>query len=152
MTPADFIAALRDPARASAVKSKIPASFTIAQAALESGWGKSELATRGFNLFGVKADAPWKGDILTMPTREFLQGAWVTVAARWRRYPDWLACLDDHAAFLMKNPRYHLAFLTTTPEAFAKAIAAAGYATDPAYAGKIIATINAHNLKELDQP
>ncbi len=91
MNPNDFISAISPAARASAKTTKIPASFVVAQGALESGWGTSALSKQGFNLFGVKADAAWHGDVLTMDTREFLKGQWVTVAAKWRKYPNWQA-------------------------------------------------------------
>ena len=152
MKPDDFIKAIGPAAQASAAKTKIPASFTVAEAALESGWGSSQLAAQGFNLFGVKADKAWKGDTLTMRTREFLKGQWVVVPALWRKYADWLGCIEDHAAFLMANPRYRLAFTgDRTGEDFARAVAAAGYATDPKYADKIVSVIRAHNLSELDK-
>lgn len=153
MKPDEFIKAISPSAQASAAKTKIPASFTIAEAALESGWGTSQLAAQGFNLFGVKADKAWKGDTLTMRTREFLKGEWVIVPALWRKYADWLGCIEDHAAFLLANPRYKAAFaLCGDVHAFTAAIAAAGYATDPHYADKIMAVIHSHNLVVLDTP
>lgn len=152
MTPAEFIATISAAAQASMLATKIPASFIIAQAALESGWGKSQLVTFGRNLFGVKADPAWKGEVLTMQTKEFLKGQWVTVPALWRKYPDWLACLNDHAAFLLTNRRYRPAFAhCDDAEAFSRAIAAAGYATDPEYANKIVSVIRAHNLIQFDK-
>lgn len=151
MTPKDFIAAISPAARASAAKTKIPASFTVAEAALESGWGASQLALQAHNLFGVKADTSWRGAVLTMNTREFINGHWIMEPAHWRSYADWQGAIDDHAAFLLTNPRYHLAFFgKRTGEDFARQVAAAGYATDPAYADKIIAVIRAHNLAALD--
>ncbi len=146
MTPEEFIAAIGPAARASAAKTKIPASFTVAQAALESGWGKSQLAGQAFNLFGVKADASWRGAVLELPTKEWLRGEWVTITARWRRYAGWLECLDDHARFLLDNPRYRPAFQFTDGRRFASAVAAAGYATDPTYAAKIISIIDGRGL------
>ncbi|WP_229207717.1 MULTISPECIES: glycoside hydrolase family 73 protein [unclassified Duganella] len=151
MTPVEFIAAVGPAARASMATTRIPASFTVAQAALESSWGKSQLAVQARNLFGVKASAGWAGDILTMDTREFIKGRWVVVPARWRKYPDWLACIDDHAQFLLKNPRYKPAFACHEAESFVRAVAAAGYATDPQYANKIIAVIRGRNLTALDK-
>jgi flagellum-specific peptidoglycan hydrolase FlgJ len=152
VTPTDFIAAIAPAARASMSASKIPASFTIAEAALESAWGASGLAVQARNLFGVKADASWKGDVLVMNTREFLHGAWTIVIAKWRKYADWRGCMDDHAAFLHSNRRYFAAFSHAgDAEAFAHAIAAAGYATDPAYANKIISVMRAHNLAQFDK-
>ena len=150
MKPDDFIAVIRNAAIASAAESGIPASFTIAEAALESAWGQSQLALQAKNLFGVKADASWHGDVLTMNTREYLKGQWVIVPARWRKYQDWQGCMDDHAAFLHGNPRYHGCFPAKDGPSFARAVAAAGYATDPQYADKLIAIMRAHNLALLD--
>lgn len=150
--PAEFFVAIGPAAQASAATSGVPASFVLAQGALESAWGESKLARGGCNLFGVKADAAWQGEVLLLPTREYLQGQWVTVQARWRKYPDWLACIDDHAAFLRRNKRYRPAF--TGPrdgESFARAVAAAGYATDPAYADKVVSIIRRHGLAVFDQ-
>lgn len=150
MKPADFIQTLAPAAHASMLVTRIPASFVIAEGALESGWGASALASEGFNLFGVKADPSWKGATLTMRTREFLKGKWVIVPALWRKYANWSACITDHASFLLDNPRYKPAFCHKDGEGFARAVAAAGYATDPQYANKIIEVIRAHNLSALD--
>ena len=61
MKPQEFIALVGPAAQASAANTGVPASFTVAQAALESGWGTSSLAKDGKNLFGVKADPAWRG-------------------------------------------------------------------------------------------
>lgn len=151
MTPKEFIAAIGPAAQESARKTGIPASFSIAEAALESGWGRSLLAQQARNLFGVKADSSWHGDILTMNTREYLHGQWVMVPAKWRKYPDWLGAIGDHAAFLMNNPRYHAAFQHHDGVSFAKAVAAAGYATDPDYADKLASIIRVHALTAFDE-
>lgn len=151
MTPDEFIAAIAPAAQKTKIVSKIPASFTIAQAALESTWGRSQLAQAACNLFGVKADASWGGATLSLPTTEYVKGQPVTVQALWRKYPDWHACTDDHAKFLTTNKRYLPAFShAADSEAFAQAIQLAGYATDPNYASKLIAVIRTHNLKAYD--
>jgi flagellum-specific peptidoglycan hydrolase FlgJ len=150
MAPQDFINLIGPAAQVSASATGVPASFTVAEAALESAWGESLLARDGKNLFGVKADAAWQGDVLTLNTREFLHGDWVVVPARWRKYGDWQGCMDDHAAFLHQNERYAPCFECATGEAFATAVAQAGYATDPDYAAKIIAIIHQHGLDTLD--
>ena len=85
-----------------------------------------------------------------MNTKEFIKGHWVAVPALWRKYPSWQASIDDHAAFLKRNPRYKACFACTTAQAFAKALSQAGYATDPAYADKVIGLIKQHNLMALD--
>ena len=150
MSPKDFIAGIGPAARASALRTKIPASFVVAEGALESAWGTSRLAAEGFNLFGVKADPSWHGAVITMPTREFSSGRWVVVPARWRKYDNWQSSIDDHATFLLSNPRYQGAFASTTGATFARAVAAAGYATDPDYASKIVSIIATYALDSLD--
>lgn len=121
--------------------SGVPADFTIAQAALESAWGESLLAKKAKNLFGIKADKSWRGEVLTMPTREFLDGKWIVVNAKWRCYATYGECVNDHADFFRRNPRYAACFKCKTAEGFAIEVARAGYATDPAYGAKLVATI-----------
>jgi flagellar rod assembly protein/muramidase FlgJ len=152
MTPQDFIAAIGPDAQTNAAQTNIPASFVVADAALESGWGSSGLTQKAMNLFGVKADSSWTGPTYSIPTREYLNGQWVMEQALFREYSNWLGSIQDHAAFLIDNPRYAPAFSATDGPSFAQAVAAAGYATDPQYAQKIIAIINAHNLTSLDAP
>ncbi|MDQ7981341.1 glucosaminidase domain-containing protein [Paraburkholderia sp. SARCC-3016] len=152
MKPEEFIAAIAPAAQDLAARTKIPASFTVAQAALESSWGASKLAQLGFNLFGVKADRSWTGPTLSLPTTEYLGGKPTTVQALWRKYDSWLASLEDRARFLLDNPRYRAAFLCTDGESFAAAVQAAGYATDPQYAMKILAIMRGRNLHSLDGP
>lgn len=152
MIPSEFIMRLTLGAQASAKLSGVPASITIAQAALESAWGESGLARNGNNLFGIKADSLWRGETLTMNTREFIKGQWVVVPALWRKYPSWQASTQDHAAFLRRNKRYAACFACTTGKAFAREVAKAGYATDPAYADKLISMIDKYQLEALDLP
>lgn len=148
MTPDDFIDRIAPDAKKCAAKTGIPASFTVAQAALESGWG---VHTPANNLFGIKADPSWKGDFVDLSTTEYIDGVETKVMAKFRAYPDWLSSLLDHAAFLTKNKRYEPAFACHDGESFAKAVAAAGYATAPNYAEEICAVIKAHALDALDQ-
>ena len=152
MKPHDFIALIGPAAQASRLQTGIPASFVVAQAALESGWGESGLAKRAKNLFGIKADRSWAGQRITLNTREFLNKQWVVTPADWRTYPDWQACLVDHGQFLRRNKRYATCFACTTGKAFAQAVAKAGYATDPRYADKLIAMIDKYQLEALDPP
>lgn len=133
-------------------KTGVPASFTIAEAALESGWGSSRLATEGCNYFGVKADSSWAGDVLSLDTREYLSGQWTMVPAVWRKYADFDACLVDHGNFFKSNPRYAHCFSAPNGEAFAWGVQHAGYATDPQYATKLIEVMRAHNLAQYDAP
>lgn len=147
MTSAEFIAKIRPGADLCEAQKGIPSEFTVAQAALESGWGKSFLTVKSNNLFGIKADRSWTGPTLTMMTSEHMNGQWVRIPAIWRRYDTWADCLLDHADFFHVNPRYRLALeFAHDPIKFAIAVAGAGYATDPDYADKIIRIIKVHDL------
>lgn len=147
MTPKDFIAQLSAPAQALAKTTKIFASFTIAQAALESGWN---LSAPGNNIFSIKADKSWHGAVVLENTHEVINKVSTPVTAQFRAYASYLDSLQDHAQFLITNPRYKPAFETTNGIDFTKAVAAAGYATGLNYAQTIIEIINEHNLLALD--
>ncbi len=150
MKPQEFISKIAMAAQYAAQQTGVPASISIAQAALESGWGESGLTKAGNNLFGIKADSRWRGETLTLDTKEFLKGQWVVVPAKWRKYSSWQASIDDHAAFLKCNLRYLPCFECVTPDAFARALAKAGYATDPIYADKVIGVMSKYNLTTFD--
>src|SRR5512135_678405 len=150
MIPKDFIDSLAPAAIASMRNTRVPASFVIAEGALESAWGQSMLFREGLNMFGVKADVSWKGAVLIMPTREFIKGTWCVVQARWRKYDTLLACVNDHAQFFLTNRRYAGCFAAKNGEEFAMAVAKTGYATDPQYAQKIITIMRQHNLAQYD--
>ena len=142
MTPSDFIEKIRPGADLCEATKGIPSGFTVAQAALESGWGKSFLAVKSNNLFGIKADKSWTGPTHEMMTTEYIKGQAVRVSAKWRSYDSWAACLLDHADFFHVNPRYSEALkYPHDPFRFAEEISRAGYATDPRYADKIIGVI-----------
>jgi flagellum-specific peptidoglycan hydrolase FlgJ len=155
MTPQTFIALLLKPAQVAQAATGIPASFTIAQAAVESAWGASGQCLQDFNYFGIKAQPGdgWHGETQMWPTREVLHGVAEIETCAFRKYPDLTAGLEDHAAFLTGNPRYAAAFSHKDDScAFAAAVAAAGYATDPHYAEIICSIIDGHNLKQYDKP
>lgn len=148
-TPAGFIAAIAPAAQACAKRTGVPASVTVAQAALESSWGRR---APGMNLFGIKADASWRGPMTSQVTHEVVGGQSVQITARFRAYDTWQGSIDDHAAFLTGNPRYRPAFEFKDGPSFARAIAKAGYATDPLYADKLIAIMSTRGLGALDHP
>jgi len=147
MTPIQFIAAIHLGAQECEIKKGIPAAFTIGQAALESAWGESGLTKKACNLFGIKASKGWQGPTVTMMTTEHINGQDIRVPATWRSYDSWADCLLDHAEFFHVNPRYAKALqFPHDGIRFAIEVAAAGYATDPLYAEKIIKIIHNHNL------
>lgn len=147
MTPADFIATIGPAAQTCARRTGVPASVTVAQAALESSWGKN---CPGFNLFGIKADSSWSGPFTTQETHEVVRGQTILITAEFRAYQDWNGSIEDHAAFLVSNPRYKPAFATQNAVEFAKQLQACGYATDPLYADKLISIMSTRNLAALD--
>lgn len=153
MTPAKFLATIVPQAQQSQRDTGISAAAIIAQAALESSWGRSGLTAKANNLFGIKASAAWTGATVGMPTKEFTGGQWVTVPAKWRAYPDWHASINDHARFLFTNPRYRPALaVRSEPEPFCVQLQSCGYATDPNYADLLISIIHGRKLDQYDVP
>ena len=148
----NFIQKVGALASADMKKSGVLASLTIAQAILESGWGTSELATGGNALFGIKATKTWKGKVYCKDTKECYDGVnMVTVSnATFRAYDSWEESITDHSAFLKANKRYKAVIGETDYKKACEAIKAAGYATDPEYAEKLIKLIEGNDLVEFD--
>ena len=147
MTPAEFIDQMLPGARACQRTAGIPASFTIAQAALETGWGSR---VRGNNLFGIKADRSWRGPTVDVPTHEVVNGTSIAIVAKFRAYPNWAACIEDRAQFFLRMPRYAACFREKTGAGWARAVAAAKYATDPKYADLLISIMDGRELQRFD--
>lgn len=127
------------------------ASLTIAQAILESGWGKSSLSTVGKALFGIKASTSWKGKVYNAKTQECYDGStFVTINAAFRAYDSWEESISDHSALLCSLSRYKDVIGETDYKKACKAIHSAGYATDPKYADKLINLIETYNLNQFD--
>lgn len=151
MKPEVFIASIAVPAQASAKRTGVPASVTIAQAALESGWGESELYQKAKNIFGVKVYPGWQGSIFKLQTREYVHGHPVMVPADWCMYDSYAECIADHARFLKDEPRYAGCFgHGYSGVEFAIEVQRAGYSTDPDYAQKIASIIHQHGLAQYD--
>lgn len=148
MKPQEFLDKIVPAAQACQRSSGIPASFTIAQAALESGWGAK---APGNNLFGIKADPAWKGPVVNFATHEeYVKGVLMPITAKFRAYRSWGESLADHAEFFRENQRYAACFQETTGHGWARAAARVGYATDKNYADLIISVINGRNLTRFD--
>ncbi|EMC0022912.1 flagellar assembly peptidoglycan hydrolase FlgJ [Enterobacter cloacae] len=140
-----FIARLLRPAQAAAQQSGLHPHLILAQAALESGWGKREIPAAdgrpSHNLFGIKATGDWRGKTTEITTTEYINGVKQKVKAAFRVYDSYEHALSDYAKLLTKNPRYRGVAQSASPEQGAKALQAGGYATDPAYAKKLITII-----------
>ncbi len=153
-TPEKFISVVAEAAQDSQRNTRVPASVTIAQAILESDWGNSKLASKAFNLFGIKAQrGPGPAGVIKIDTWEVLGGANAVVNDAFRAYHNIFESVEDHGHFLSDNKRYAAAFnVTNDPGEFARRIQAAGYATDPSYASKLIKLMDKYNLYQYDVP
>ncbi|WP_025759757.1 flagellar assembly peptidoglycan hydrolase FlgJ [Enterobacter sichuanensis] len=140
-----FIARLLRPGQAAAQQSGLHPHLILAQAALESGWGKREIPAAdgrpSHNLFGIKATGDWQGKTTEITTTEYINGVKQKVKAAFRVYDSYEHALADYAKLLTRNPRYRGVVQSGSPEQGAKALQAGGYATDPAYAKKLITII-----------
>ena len=137
----------------------VPASVAIAQSIIESGWGQSSLTLVDNNYFGIKCPAygsPYVSGCTDYSTTEYYDGQYVTIQAGFRRYNSPTDSFLDHGFFLsLGDPnntanRYYPAFHTGSSQGFIRAVAAAGYATDPTYANKIISVMDRYNLYQYD--
>ena len=142
-----FIQKHDDAAKAAEVQTGIPASFMIAQAAHESGWGKREITgkdgTPSFNVFGIKATAGWTGKVAEVQTTEYINGKPQKVMAKFRAYDSYEDSFKDYARLIGTNARYKdVVAKADTAEGFARGLQKAGYATDPDYASKLARVIN----------
>ncbi len=127
-------------------------SLTIAQAILESGWGRSTLTRKANALFGIKADRHWQGRVYACQTKECCDGVTFTEeTAVFRAYDSWEDSIADHTAFLCGLSRYRAVTAAKDYRTACRAVQAAGYATDPAYAEKLVRLIEQYGLYRFDE-
>ena len=141
-------------AQAAEAQTGIPATFMVAQAAHETGWGRKEIrnadGSPSYNLFGIKASAGWSGPTTDVTTTEYLNGKAQKVTQRFRAYSSYEESFADYARMMKDSPRYAKLTQTTAASSataadgsrFARGLQRAGYATDPAYAEKLTKMIN----------
>jgi len=139
----EFVETLMPYAEEAADELDITPQVLIAQAALETGWGKHvQTLPNGessYNVFNIKADSRWNGEQLKVNTLEYRDGIAQKERASFRVYDSYQESFRDYVDFIKNNPRYEMALETTAdPEAYAKELQQAGYATDPHYADKVI--------------
>jgi len=144
--PKDFVSALTADAKRVQDKIKVPFEVVIAQAALETGWGqkiiKTDSGESSNNLFNIKADSRWTGDKTHKETLEFENGAMVKKREPFRVYDTIGESVNDYLDLLTGSERYQGALeKAENVEQFLHGIQGAGYATDPDYAKKIMATL-----------
>lgn len=129
-------------------------SIILGQAILESNWGKSTLASKYNNLFGIKAYGDQKK--VSLETKEFVNEEWITIQGDFKVYDSWEQSMDDHTQLFVQgvdwNPALYEKVITATNyQEATQALQDAGYATDPGYAQKIIQVIETYHLNQYDR-
>jgi flagellar protein FlgJ len=139
-----FLEAIRPAAERAAAQLGVAPRSLMAQAALETGWGRSlprhESGESSFNLFGIKAGRSWQGATVNTDTQEFINGKSVRQVDAFRAYQSIEQSFADHSRLVSSSRRYQAALNTgADTAAFANALQQGGYATDPRYADKLVA-------------
>ncbi len=143
----EFVATHTEAAKQAEAKTGIPATFMVAQAAHETGWGKKAIrmadGSNSFNLFGIKAGADWKGPVAQITTTEYVNGQPKKMVQAFRAYSSYDESFADYARMMKTSPRYReVVARADDAKQFAQGLQRAGYATDPAYADKLGRVIN----------
>lgn len=138
----DFVNTMLPMAQEAAARIGVDPRYLVAQAALETGWGKSVMRAQdgssSHNLFGIKAGNSWAGNSARAITSEFRNGAMVKETAEFRSYDSYKDSFHDLVTLLQSNNRYQEVVKSAdNPEQFVRELQKAGYATDPNYASKI---------------
>jgi flagellar protein FlgJ len=148
----EFVSRVWPHAAEAAKATGIPAQFIVAQAALETGWGRAEIRTPdgrpSHNLFNIKAGRGWTGEVAEVATTEYAGGAVQRQVERFRAYRSYAEAFADYANLLGASPRYAGVIGQQDGEAFARALQQSGYATDPMYAQKLLRVIGSATLKQ----
>jgi flagellar protein FlgJ len=131
----------------------IPTQFIVAQAALETGWGRAEVRTAdgkpSYNLFNIKAGRGWTGLVAQVQATEYAGGTAQRQVERFRAYRSYAEAFADYASLLGGSPRYAAVIGQQDGQAFARALQESGYATDPMYAQKLLRIIASPTLKQV---
>jgi flagellar protein FlgJ len=143
---AGFVQQHSQAAEKAATETGIPAQFMLAQAALETGWGKREIigtdGSNSHNLFGIKAGNSWNGPTVDVATTEYIGGQPRKVVQKFRAYANEAESFADYARLMKDSPRYaRVVAAGNDARGFAQGLQKAGYATDPAYAEKLAKVI-----------
>ncbi|WP_416398342.1 flagellar assembly peptidoglycan hydrolase FlgJ [Allohahella sp. A8] len=155
-TPAEFVETLLPHARKVADELGADPKVLLAQAALETGWGKHMITgTDGapsYNLFGIKAGSGWTGETAEILTTEYRGGVAMKERAEFRAYDSYADSFQDYLKFLASKPRYAEAVAVANDHVgFSNALQQAGYATDPEYASKIQRIVQSTYLRSASQ-
>lgn len=130
----------------------VPPQFLIAQSALETGWGKSEIrradGSPSYNLFGIKAGRNWQGETVEVTTTEYVNGEPQQMREKFRVYNSYAESFNDYAGLIRNNARFSGVLGQQDGTQFARSLQQSGYATDPMYADKLGRIINGTTLRQ----
>jgi len=141
-SPIEFVKSLLPEAKKVAESLGVDPKLLIAQAALETAWGKSIIKNKkgesSFNLFNIKATKSWNKGAIHVTTTEYENGKAIKTQAPFRKYDTYAESFTDYFKLLIDSPRYQNALdKVNSPKAYLDELQKAGYATDPNYADKI---------------
>ena len=147
----DFVSQLHPYAELAAKELGVEPKVILAQAALETGWGRSVIkngnGSSSFNLFNIKADKAWQGKQAKVAALEFDQGIAKKVNAGFRSYDSFQQSFKDYVDFIKSNPRYGDALKKAgNAEQYMQELQRAGYATDPKYADKVMSIYQGNTM------
>lgn len=150
-SPREFVAQLLPHAEQAGRALGLDPKALLAQAALETGWGKHMIrkpnGESAFNAFGIKADKSWQGERVRVATLEYSGSTARREQAQFRAYRSFAESFADYARFIKSNPRYQEALAAADNiNNYWQALQAAGYATDPAYAQKLASIYHSPHL------
>ena len=149
-TQEKFISSIEQGALEGYETNRILPSLTIAQAILESGWGKSSLSSEANNLFGIKAFDDWKGDRINLATKEYNSDcSSYTITSDFKAYPSLYESIKDHTT-LLSTERYKAVRRASNYIDACYAVYQCGYATYPEYPEDLIEVIEDFNLEKYD--
>jgi len=151
-SPQNFVEKLAPLAQRVGSNLGIDSRVLLSQSALETGWGQKVLqcadGSSSNNFFNIKADDNWTGAVVKVPVIEYQNGVAVREWANFRAYNSPEESFADYARLIANNPRYQQALqCADNPRAYVKALADAGYATDPRYAQKVLAVFDSEHVQ-----
>ena len=150
-TAKEFVSQFWPAAVAAGRELGVPPKGLMAQAALESGWGKRDIkladGSTSHNLFGIKANKGWDGPVAEVATTEYVNGAPTQRVERFRAYASFEAGFQDYVSLMKNSPRYSKLLNMNDAHQYAQGLQQAGYATDPRYAAKLSSLIQGKTLR-----
>lgn len=154
-TPKNFVENIYPHALKAAEKLAVDPETLIAQAALETGWGKYVLDSAdgesSNNVFNIKTNQDWQGSSVSVSALEYKDGLAVKENSRFKKYESIQDSFDDYAKLISQNPRYQEAASESDPKNYLRGLQSAGYATDPDYAEKIMTLYEADVIQSARQ-